>query len=185
MKTLQKGFTLIELMIVVAIIGILAALAIPAYNDYIARTRISDCPAASSAMKTSLAEAMTRGDLFADAAGTTPLAVGDVLNRAAANDFGDRWGIGAAASYKSTNISTITVRFTAVAPPQFAVDCVYRPGQIPTYSGASNTPGLRLISSFSGGAAVGAAGLIRWIPSQATLVTGANVRVQPKHVPRS
>lgn len=55
-KTAQKGFTLIELMIVIAIVGILAAIALPAYQDYIVRSKMSEPAAALAEAKTSVAE---------------------------------------------------------------------------------------------------------------------------------
>lgn len=66
MKRIQQGFTLIELMIVVAIVGILAAIALPAYQDYLVRSKMSEGLAAIAACKTSVAE-------YASAhSGTTP-----------------------------------------------------------------------------------------------------------------
>ena len=56
MKRIQQGFTLIELMIVVAIVGILAAIALPAYQDYVIRSKMSETEAAIAACKTSVAE---------------------------------------------------------------------------------------------------------------------------------
>jgi type IV pilus assembly protein PilA len=76
MKKLQMGFTLIELMIVVAIIGILAAVAIPAYQDYIARSQVSEAVSLTSGGKTPLAE------YYADK-GYWPSAASDVMGTTA------------------------------------------------------------------------------------------------------
>ena len=58
----QKGFTLIELMIVVAIIGILAAIAIPQYQDYTARTQVNRAYSELSSLRTAVEENLTRGN---------------------------------------------------------------------------------------------------------------------------
>lgn len=58
---MQKGFTLIELMIVVAIIGVLAAIALPAYQDYTHRTKVSEVVLAASACRTNIQEAADSG----------------------------------------------------------------------------------------------------------------------------
>ena len=65
MKKIQQGFTLIELMIVVAIIGILAAVAIPAYQDYTIRARVTEGFSVASAAKVAVSETFQTNNAFA------------------------------------------------------------------------------------------------------------------------
>jgi len=68
-RSLQKGFTLIELMIVVAIIGILAAVALPAYQDYTVRAKLSEVVLAASSCRTAITETVQTSSSTLPAAG--------------------------------------------------------------------------------------------------------------------
>ena len=78
MNTAQKGFTLIELMIVVAIIGILAAIAIPQYQNYIAKSQVSRVMGETSSVKTSVENCALAGKVTGATASTTVCSLEDL-----------------------------------------------------------------------------------------------------------
>jgi type IV pilus assembly protein PilA len=108
MKRIQKGFTLIELMIVVAIIGILAAVALPAYQDYTIRAKVSELMLAASGFKTSVSEtAQSTGTLQSSGVGLTvgvsgKVSAGSVAANGTISISGDSSTIGTAVTITLT-----------------------------------------------------------------------------------
>jgi type IV pilus assembly protein PilA len=86
-RNVQKGFTLIELMIVVAIIGILAAVALPAYQDYTVRAKVTEGLSLAASAKTAIAENAANGAPFSSG-WTAPAATKNVDSVAIAADTG-------------------------------------------------------------------------------------------------
>ena len=109
MKKTQSGFTLIELMIVVAIIGILAAVAIPQYQNYIARTQVTRALGEIASLKTSVEENLMRGS-YPNAAATVGF-TGSTLN-ATSSDFAVAFdstagGVGTLATTLNGSVSAV------------------------------------------------------------------------------
>jgi type IV pilus assembly protein PilA len=119
MKNMQKGFTLIELMIVVAIIAILAAIAIPAYQDYLIRSQVSEGAVLSDGAKTAMAEFYSNKGHFPKANASAGLAAAASISGKYVEsvDVGTTSGV-IDAKYNTTNSNTKiqgkTLKFSAI-----------------------------------------------------------------------
>ena len=136
MKRIQQGFTLIELMIVIAIIGILAAIALPAYQDYTVRAKTTEVVLAASGGKTAVSEAyQTLGHMPANltSAGFTTQVSPYVASVGYTYTSATAATITATASAKEPKIATSTVTLSGTADTNGVVTWVCSGTIVPKY----------------------------------------------------
>ena len=197
-RSIQKGFTLIELMIVVAIIGILAAVALPAYQDYTVRAKVTDGISLAGAAKTAVSENAQNGQPFASGWVTGATAITATLNNNGVS--------GAGTTALTRNVDNISVDTTngqiivtygvplggTGASPSTVATMSISPGSAPVGGGtlavlsgtatASTVPAGPIVWS-CGGAVVGAVAVPAF--SSAGLQTAASGTLLAKYRPAS